>query len=93
MANLYIFTFKSNASRHCPSTFKHYDTHLLAVSGEGEVGRRIVRESISVLQGSAVFHSSEEGSALTNINFVFHHRGDSLHLSSSHCHQVVSIIV
>ena len=63
---------------------------LLAVSGEGEVGGCLLRESINVLQSSAVFHSSEDGSALTNINFVCHHRGDGFHLWSSHCHQGVS---
>lgn len=52
----------------------------LAVSGEGEVGGCLLRESIGVLQSSAVFHSSKEGSALTDINLVRHHRGDCFHL-------------
>lgn len=64
----------------------------LAVSSEGEVGGCLISESISVLQSSAVFHSSDEGSALADINLVVHLRGDGHYLWSNHCHKAVTVI-
>lgn len=61
----------------------------LAISGEGEVRRKLLSEGISVLQSRAVFHSSKDWSAVSDIDFVHYHRGNWDNFGSSHCHQVV----
>ena len=67
--------------------------NLLAVSSDGEVWGCLLRESIGILHGNAVLHSSEEDSAVISINFVRHGRWESLELCTSHWHQFVAVII
>ena len=70
---------------------KYIFKYLLAVTSEREVGDSIMRASISVLQDSAVLHSSKDRCAFRNINFIFHDGEYFLHLSRGHSYQGVTV--